>query len=581
MLKEKIPCEPRASRARLSPDCFDRTGKLVYYENAAAGMLQQQEIPCGVRKDRTVKTKDANGKRMLPAGTRPPGRVPAALAAMARRIAGNKPTPSEKRAESGKATFFHVQGQSWESKGFVELTPIELERMRSGRPKTADEKRAEQAMKQEEQRQQTEETERIRNYFRAIDGQRREKELRRQQDMEAADVDEEQLAEANRLKVLQHSLNVRYEMDERVREATKAISEAKCSAVWTAQVKERRLLDRAQAECDAHQARKNLEYNNSKWGTDKQKDATDEIKRRQYGADVRQQILDRERMRYTAQDRQQQEAHEMRVAVDEFKKAEAHHVQAVSKGKQSYRQELDNYSKMHREFVRIMCQQDQSDEQRAYDYLLQKEAKLRQELAERKAQQAEVKRQRDALFVVQEKMMNAKDNQDEMRFIAEHERLERKYREAERQAAEKERRIADELRKGNLEQLDRLSQMKACHYTQRERDNRVMMQLRAEEAEQRKVEAAADKVKRNNLRLGVACQMEERERARRLELAAERMEFENARAAELQRQTEIDTVIAVKLDDLTKRGCLPGRELNTLKGRLANVAHKKLGAEMT
>ncbi|SPP77098.1 trichohyalin-like [Drosophila guanche] len=526
-------------------------------ENAAAEMLQQQQIPCGMSKDRTVKS-----KRRLPPGTRPP-------------------TPSEKRAESGKATFFHVQGQSWESKGFAELTAIELERMRSGRPKSADEKRAEQAMKQEEQRQQTEETERMRNYFRGIDERRREKELQRQQDMEAADVDEEQRAEANRLKVLQHSLNVRYEMDERVRQATKDISEAKCSAIWTAQMHERRLLDRAQAEWDALQARKNLEYNNSKWGTERQKDANDEIKRRQFGADVRQQILNREKMRYVAQERQQQEAHELRVAVDGFKKAEAHHVQAVSQGKQSYRQELDKYSKMRREFVRMMCQQDQSDERRAYDYLLQKEAKLRQEQAERKAQQAEVKRQRDALFVIQEKMMNAKDNQDELRFIAEHERLERKYREAERQAAEKERRIADELRKGHLEQLDRLSQMKACYYTQRERDNRVMMQLRAEEAEQRTVEAAADKVKRETLRLGVACQMEERARARRRELAAERTEFERARAAEVQRQTEIDTVIAVKLDALTKRGCLPMRELNALKGRVATAAHKNLGQMMT
>ncbi|XP_022214551.1 trichohyalin [Drosophila obscura] len=583
MPKERMPCEPRPSRTLLSPDCFDRSGKLVYYENAAAGMLKQEEVPCGVRKDRPVKPKDVHGKRMLPPGTRPPGRVPGALAAMARRIGGNKPTPSEKRAESGKATFFHVQGQSWESKGFAELTPTELERMRSGRPKSADEKRAEQAQKQEEQREHTEETERIRNYFHAIDEQRREKERerQRQQDVEAADVDEEQRAEAKRLKVLHHSLNAKYEMDERVREATKAISEAKCSAMWTAQIQERRLLDRIQAEYDAHQARKNLEFNNSKWGTVEQKDAADEDKRRQFGADVRQQILDREKMRYVAQDRQKQEAREMRVAVDEYKKAEAHHVQTISKGKLNYREELDKYSKMHREFVRMMCQQDQSDEQRAYDYLLQKEAKLREERAEMKAHKAEVKRQRDALFVVQQKILDAKDNQDEMRFIAEHERLERKYRETERLAAEKERRIADELRKGNLEQLDRLSQMKACYYAQRERDNKLMLQYRAEEEELSKAEAAADKVKRENLRSGVACQMEEREKARRRELAAERLEFEKARAAEIQRQTEIDTVIAVKLDDLTKRGCLPGKALNTLKGRVANAAHKKLGAEMS
>ncbi|XP_017135119.1 uncharacterized abhydrolase domain-containing protein DDB_G0269086 [Drosophila miranda] len=581
-MPKEMPCEPRASKGLLPPDCYDRTGNVVYFENAAARVPQVEAAPCGVRRDRPVKPKDAQGKRILPPGTRPPGPVPGALAAVARRIGGNKPTPSQKRVESGKATFFHVQGQSWESKGFAELTTQELDRMRSLRPKTADEKRSEQAQRQDEQRFQTEETERMRNYFHSIDERRREKERerQRQQDVEAADIDEEQRAEAKRLQVLHNSLNARYERDERVREATKAISEAKCSAMWTSQIQERRILDRIQEAYDAQQARKNLEYNNSKWGTTEEKDAADESKRKQFGADVRQQILDRQHMRYVAQDRQRQEAREVRAAVDEYKKAEAHNIEKISQGKLNYREELDKYNRLHREFVRMMCLQDQSDEQRAHDYLIQKEAKLREERAEMQAHQAEVKRQRDALFIVQQKILDAKDNHDEMRFIAEHERLERKYRETERLAAEKERRIADELRKGNLEQMERLSQMKACYYAQRERDTKEMMQYRAEEEEKRKLEVEADKVKREKLRSGVACQMEQREKARRRELENERLEFEKARAAEAQRQKEIDTVIAVKLDELTKRGCLPGQALNTLKGRVANAAHKKLGAEI-
>jgi len=65
-------------------------------------------------------------------------------------------------------------------------------------------------------------------------------------------------------------------------------------------------------------------------------------------------------------------------------------------------------------------------------------------------------------------------------------------------------------------------------------------------------------------------------------LENEHLAFERERAAEAQRQKEIDTVITVKLDDLQKRGCLPNLAVRSLKGRVENAGNKKkLGSEFS
>jgi len=130
--------------------------------------------------------------------------------------------------------------------------------------------------------------------------------------------------------------------------------------------------------------------------------------------------------------------------------------------------------------------------------------------------------------------------------------------------------------------MEHLSQMKACFYVQRERELKEMIEYRKKHEEQMKREAEEQAIKKACLRSSVSCQIEEREKARRRELEEEHLAFERERAAEAQRQKEIDTVITVKLDDLQKRGCLPNLAVQSLKGRVANAGNKKkLGAEFT
>ncbi|KAH8409271.1 hypothetical protein KR009_011672 [Drosophila setifemur] len=575
-----MPCRSRAAM-KLHPDCYDRLKKPIYLEASAPASVVQ-EAQCGVRRDRPVHPKDQN-RRPLPPGTRPPGPLPGQKSA--RPVGWVKDQPRNRKYDGAKATFFHIKGQSWESKGYAELSQCELERMRAQRPKTTEERRAEQERRVEEQQLHTDEAEQLRNYFHDIDEQRRdrEREMEKQHDLEAdEDVDEERRIEAKRLQVLYRALDAKYESDERVKEASRAISEAKCSAMWTAQIQERKILNRIQLDHDEQLARKNQDFNDAKFGTAEQHDQLKEEGRKQFGNAVREQISDREKLRFLAQDRQRLEARDLRAAIDEYKKAEAAEVESQSRKKLAYRDDLNKYIKLHKNFVRMMCEQDQRDEMRAYDYLRHKELQLRTQRAEKEAIESDVRRKRDVLFAVGQKILDAKGNREEMHFLAEHERLERRYREDERKAAEKQMKMAADLKRGNREQMEHLSQMKACYYVQRERELKEMIEYRAKIEEQKKREDDEAAAKKACLRTTVSCQIEEREKARRRELEEEHLAFERDRAAEALRQKEIDTVITVKLDDLQKRGCLPHQAVRSLKGRVVNAGNKKkLGSEFS
>ncbi|EDW72158.2 uncharacterized protein Dwil_GK10338 [Drosophila willistoni] len=456
--------------------------------------------------------------------------------------------------------------------------------MRATRPRTAEEKLYDQERRLDEQRRYNEEAERIRNYFHDIDEVRREKEREKEREQDALaedNIDEGTRTEAKRVQVLHKALNSRYESDVRVKEATRAINEAKCSAMWTAQIQERRLLDRIKANFDEEQNSKNNEYNQSKWGTLEQRDLNETEKRMKFGNAVRQQISDREKLRFMAQDRSRDEAKQVQAAIDEFKRFEAEQSLLNNTRKSAYRDELHKYIKLHKDFRRLMCEQEQRDERRAYDYVLEKEKKRKADRAEREAIEADQKRKRDILFAVQQKIIDAKDNRDEMRFLAERERLERRYRDEERQAAEKERRLVTELKQANLDQMEQISKLKACYYVQREKELKQILKDRNKFEEEKKKEAEQLLAKKDDLRTAVAMQMEEREKIRRRDQEEERLNYEKSRAAEALRQKEIDMVIAVKLDDLAKKNCLPNVTLRSLTGRLTYAGQKKLGANLS
>lgn len=118
--------------------------------------------------------------------------------------------PTKRKGLGGEATYFHVLGQPWESKGFATLQKEHVDRMKSSRPPTAEEIQAEVEQLREEERQNKEEEDRVRSYYHEIDEARRERELevQRQIDAEADDDDAEKAAEAKRLMVLHKSLQV-------------------------------------------------------------------------------------------------------------------------------------------------------------------------------------------------------------------------------------------------------------------------------------------------------------------------------------------------------------------------------------
>ncbi|KAH8396351.1 hypothetical protein KR222_008892 [Zaprionus bogoriensis] len=590
-----MPCVTRAGRS-LHPDCYDRLGRKLGLEFERAKRQQKtpasetpgkrqlrlricekQQQEAALQQSRAVGFELSTGtgsKTLQKPRTLPPGTVPP-TARMVKRVPQK---PTRRKGQGGEATYFHVLGQPWESKGFAELQKDDVERMKAARPPTAEELQAEAERLQEEERANKEEAERVRMYYYEIDEARRERELevQRQIDAEVDADDEEKAAEARRLMVLHKSLQARHATDERVQTAIRAIGAAKCSAMWTAQIEERAMMGRLQEEHDMEQARKDNAFNESKWGSLPHQEKLAHDKRLAFGAAVRQQISDRRQLRHLAEERRREESRQMHDAYEEYKRFQMEQLQAKGERKTHYRNELVHYIKLHQDFGRLLCEQEQRDEIRANAFVIKKEQQRIEQRQQKAAVEADKERKRDALYVIQQKILDAKDNREEMRLLAEHERIERKYRLEERQAVEQRRRLTEELRRGNRQAMEHINKLKACYYTQRQREMDEVKEERARYEQQREVEQQQKLDRKLSLYQGVTAQMEEQERARRREQELERVESERARAMEEQRQKEIDMVISVKLDELAKKRCLPQNALQSLTGRVASASHKKL-----
>lgn len=372
------------------------------------------------------------------------------------------------------------------------------------------------------------------------------------------------------------SLQARHFDDERVQNAIRAIGAAKCSAMWTSQIEERALMGRLQEERDIEQARKDTAFNDSKWGSAAEQEQRALDKRQEFGDAVRQQMADRRLLRHMAEERRREESRQSADAYAEYKRYQVEQVQATGERKTHYRNELVHYIKLHQHFNRLLCEQEQRDEIRANTYVVNKERQRFEQRQLKAANEAEKERRRDALFVLQQKILDAKDNREEMRLLAEHERLERKYRQQEREAAQKRRTLVADLRAGNRKAMEDIKKFQACYYTQCQREMDEAKEERARYEKQREAELQQKIGRKLNLNQGITAQMEERERARRRDIERDRLESERIRAQEEQRQKEIDMVISVKLDELGRKRCLPQDALQSLTGRVANAGKQKL-----
>ncbi|EDV98669.1 GH23457 [Drosophila grimshawi] len=183
---------------------------------------------------------------------------------------------------------------------------------------------------------------------------------------------------------------------------------------------------------------------------------------------------------------------------------------------------------------------------------------------------------KNALFVIQQKILDAKDNREEMRLLAEQERMERKYRQQERKTVELRRRQMDELHQGNREAMAHINKLKSCYSVQRQREIDDLKLQRLRYQQQQQLEQQQKLGRKLSLHQGVTAQMEEHERARRRDHMRERVESERTYALEEQRQKEIDMVISVKLDELAEKRCLPHNALQSLAGRVKYTGLQKL-----
>jgi len=134
-----MPCVTRTGRS-LHPDCYDRLGRKIGLELERAKrpmkslpsnqqekkqlrlrICEKQQQEAFLQQQRAVGFQLSSGpgsKSLQKPRALPPGTVAPPAARMPLR---RQEKPMKRKGRGGEATYFHVLGQPWESKGFAEL----------------------------------------------------------------------------------------------------------------------------------------------------------------------------------------------------------------------------------------------------------------------------------------------------------------------------------------------------------------------------------------------------------------------------------------------------------------------------
>ncbi|XP_017481399.1 PREDICTED: cilia- and flagella-associated protein 45-like [Rhagoletis zephyria] len=448
------------------------------------------------------------------------------------------------------------------------LTQKELERLKNSSKVVTLEDRLEVLRKQEEERNRMErETEELRLRYKKIDDAR-------QKALEENAEKEDLFGAGEKVKVLERAFLARHEQEEEVRRVNRIILNAKCQAVRDAQIQEKEDFQRELRDEEIRMDRMVLER-----ATDalKKEDANEEKKKEEklkYACEIRNQLHERENLRFLEAERLEEEAKRIRKANELTRVEDERQAKLQRERKLKFREELNRITEMAALFRKMLCEQEREADMRAAAYMREKQKKERELALEKKValEAAESKRQR--IFILAQKVLESKTASEELSYMREQERIEREYRRKEKEAALRKKQIEKELAEARERQLRETKHRQALQIARAEKDfDHLMAQVKQYEEKQKQQEAQRER-QNECYRQAIIKQMTEKELERRRLLDLDRAQALDWREGERQRDRNIRAVIDAKLAAM-RDACLPEKYIKEVEMQLAKIKGQK------
>lgn len=293
-------------------------------------------------------------------------------------------------------------------------------------------------------------------------------------------------------KVLDRAFVARQEQTAEVQRANRLIMAAKCHVIRDAQVAEKNELER---EMRDEELRLELMMEQ-----EREKGLREEDRRRaehaqansRHGIEIKNQLRERQLAKLVEAERIEEEAKAMAqgqiaITLDMLEREKERKLERLR-----MRTELRKANEMNDVFKSMAFEEQRIAEMKAAEFMRQKQERDRQRAADARLAKEARQREADRMLVLQQKMLDTKDDQEEMSMRRAQEEKEREFRRKQKEAAQLKQKRTQEMERARVEQLEEIKRQRALNMVREEIDFRGQVE-RLQHASEKERQVAEQK----------------------------------------------------------------------------------------
>ncbi|XP_035779334.1 cilia- and flagella-associated protein 45-like isoform X2 [Anopheles albimanus] len=445
-------------------------------------------------------------------------------------------------------------------------TKEDFERMQDkAKLKTLEDRLAEFKANENEKKKMLEESEKRKKRLQEIDRERQQKggKVGNIHDDGSGDRD----SDTSPRKIIDRAFLAKQEQEEEVKRANRIILAAKCHIIRDAQIAEKQEIERELRAEELRLEKMMLEENEKALKEEEKKREFNKVLTTQHSEEIRNQLLDREKIRHKEAERIEEEARvlkqaQMAIAEEEKRKEKERHdrVNEVREGlKKAY--ELSAYYKQ------VDFEEQRIAELKIQEYMRQRMERQKKLEFERKIAAEVREKEHDRMLKIQQKLLDTKSERNDMDLRRGQEHIEREFRRREKEAAIKKKELEQQLAVARAAQLEAVKTERAMQLARDELEHKKTIEkLKEEEAKEMNQKRKQLKL-REKYREEIIQQMNLKDQERREKERIARNEQAALLESERKRDKNIKTIIANKIK-MMKESQVPERFIKDVERQL-------------
>ncbi|XP_029728994.2 cilia- and flagella-associated protein 45 [Aedes albopictus] len=371
-------------------------------------------------------------------------------------------------------------------------------------------------------------------------------------------------------KIIDRAFNAKQEQEEEVKRANRIILAAKCHIIRDAQIAEKQEIERELRSEELRLEKMMLSENEKALQEEEKKRDLNKILTTQHSEEIRNQLLQKEKMRLKEAERIEEEARVLKQAqqaiVEDEKRREKERIDRINVVRNDLKKayELSAYYK-----------QLEFEEQRLAELKVQEYTRLRNErqakLEFEKKIAAEAKeREQDRMLKIQQKLLTTKSSKNDMDLRRGQEHVEREFRRREKEAAIRKRELEQQIAIARAAQLEAVKTERAMQIARDELDHKKAVEkLKQEETKETETRKKQLRL-RENYREEIIQQINLKEQERRELERCSKKEHAAMQEATKKRELAIKSTISNKIK-MMKESRVPDRFIKDVERQLNSI----------